>query len=132
MGLKDTYFTVLIDSGHHQFLISCWMKNATSSHASLSAYPLPPHFHQTDQAGDDISQIVGVRIIVYIDNMLILAEIPEQATQHLDTLLWTLQSLGFIINPEKSMFTPAQEIEFLSLVTDSQSMELSLPGEKLR
>ena len=36
----------------------------------------------------------GVRIIVYIDDMLILADTPEQASQHLQTLLWILQALG--------------------------------------
>ena len=61
-----------------------------------------------------------------------MVETSEQVSQHLETLLGILQSLGFIINQEKSLFTPTQEIEFLGLVTNSQSMELSLPGEKLR
>ena len=75
---------------------------------------------------------MGVRIIIYIDDMLILAETPEQASQHLETLLWILQALGFIVNQDKSVFMPAQEIEFLGLVVNSVSMELSLPREKLR
>jgi len=64
--------------------------------------------------------------------MLILAETPEQASQHLETLLWVLQALGFIVNLEKSVLTPIQEIEFLGLETNLRSMELSLPGEKLK
>ena len=52
---------------------------------------------------------MGVRIIVYIDDILILAETSDQASQHLETLLWTLQSLGFIINQEKSVTTPTQD-----------------------
>ena len=47
-------------------------------------------------------------------------------------LLWVLQILGFTINWEKSVVTPTQQIEFLGLVTDSRSMELSFPGKKLR
>ena len=43
----------------------------------------------------------GVRITVYIDDMLILAETPEQVSQHLETLLWILQALGFIVNQDK-------------------------------
>lgn len=54
-----------------------------------------------------------IRIIVYFDDMLILAETSEQASQHLETLLWILQALGFIVNQDKSVFTPAQEIKFL-------------------
>ena len=44
----------------------------------------------------------GVRIIIYIDDMLILAETSEQAYQHIKTLLWILQFLGFVVNQEKS------------------------------
>ena len=93
---------------------------------------MPPHIHQGDEAIDDSLEIMGVRIIVYIDNMLIVVETSEQASQHLETLLWTLQSLGFIINQEKSVTIPTQVIELLGLMIDSLSMELSLPGEKLR
>ena len=64
--------------------------------------------------------------------MLILAETPEQASQHFETLLWILQALGFIVNQDKSVFTPAQQIEFLGLVVNSVSVEFSLPGEKLK
>ena len=64
--------------------------------------------------------------------MLILAETPEKASQHLKTLVWILRALGFIVNQDKSVFTPTQEIEFLGLVVNSVSMELSLLREKLR
>ena len=53
---------------------------------------------------------MGVRIIVYIDDMLILAETPEQASQHFETLLWILRALGFIVNQDKSVLKPTQEI----------------------
>ena len=92
----------------------------------------PSHIHQSAEASDDTALVMGVRIIVYINDMLILAETPEQASQHLETLSWILQTLGFIVNQDKSVFTPAQQIEFLGLVVNSVSMELSLPGEKLK
>ena len=41
-------------------------------------------------------------------------------------------SLGVFVNQDKSVFIPAQQIEFLGLVVNSVSMELSLPGEKLQ
>ena len=71
----------------------------------------------------------GVRIIIYINDMLVLTETSNQAYQHLETLLWILQSLGFVINREMSVFTASQKIEFLGLVINSQSTELR---EKLR
>ena len=47
----------------------------------------PPYIHQSTEASDDTAPVMGVRIIVYIDDMLILAKTPEQAFQQLETLL---------------------------------------------
>ena len=63
--------------------------------------------------------------------MLILAQTKE-TTQHLEVLLFLLEALGFMINSEKSHMNPAQEIEFLGLTKDSQSLQLRLPDEKIR
>ena len=64
--------------------------------------------------------------------MLILAQTREEATQHLEVLLLLLEALGFMINSKKSHINPAQEIEFLGLTKDSQSLQLRLPDEKIR
>ena len=40
----------------------------------------------------------GVRIIIYIDDMLILAETRGEVSQHLEVLLFLLEALGFIVN----------------------------------
>ena len=45
----------------------------------------PSHIYQSAEANDDTAWSWGVRIIVYINDMLILAETPEQASQHLET-----------------------------------------------
>ena len=37
-----------------------------------------------------------------------------------------LQSLGFIIHPEKSVLVPTQEVEFLSFVLNSLEMKIKL------
>ena len=133
VDLKDAYFTVPIDPGHQQYLR--FMLDKESYQFTCLPFGLscaPRTFIRVMKPVMILLRSWGVRIIIYIDDMLILAETSEQASQHLETLLGILQSLGFIINQEKSLFTPTQEIEFLSLVTNSQSMELSLPGEKLR
>ena len=37
----------------------------------------------------------------------------------------------FIVHPEKSLTTYLQELEFLGMVVDTQTMELHLPGQKV-
>jgi len=46
-------------------------------------------------------------------------------------LIFLLEALGVIVNKEKSVLCPFQEIEFLGLV-DSQSLQLKLPTEKMK
>ena len=66
---------------------------------------------------------MGVRMITYIDDILVIAESRNQALEHLQALVHLLECLGFIINTEKSVLTPDQTIEFLDLTVDSISME---------
>ena len=64
--------------------------------------------------------------------MLILANSKQEASQHLEVLVFLLEALGFIINQGKSILSPVQEIEFLGLMVDSLTTQLKLPGDKLR
>jgi len=70
-------------------------------------------------------------MVIYIDDILLMAESAEQVTLHLEALLYLLTGLGFIINVPKSMKIPSQQIEFLGLLVDSITSQLSLLGEKL-
>ena len=74
----------------------------------------------------------GIRIIIYLYDMLILAKTREEASQHLEVLLFLLEALGFIVNREKSHLNPARTLEFLGLLVDSQGLQLKLPGEKIK
>ena len=47
-------------------------------------------------------------------------------------LLFLLEALGFIVNRDKSYLDPAQELEFLGLLVDSKSLQLRIPGEKIK
>ena len=41
---------------------------------------------------------MGVRLIVYIDDILIMAENPQTAQEHVHALVFLMENLGFIIN----------------------------------
>ena len=75
---------------------------------------------------------MGLRTIMYIDDKLILAESETQAREHTAALIFQLENLGLIINHPKSQTTPSLLIEFLGFIIDSTSMELKLPGEKIK
>jgi len=60
-----------------------------------------------------------------------MADTAAQVQSHLEALMFLLTGLGFVINMMKSVTSPTQQIEFLGMMVDSTSLQLSLPGEKL-
>ena len=75
---------------------------------------------------------LGVRMIVYIDDMLIIAETPELLRDHTMGLIYLLENLGFIIGYKKCVLEPTQSIDFLGFMVDSTKQELRLPAEKMK
>lgn len=66
----------------------------------------------------------GIRLIIYLDDILVLSQSVEKLQGHLTTVITLLKSLGLTINMDKSVLTPAQRMEFLGLVVDSISLKL--------
>ena len=72
----------------------------------------------------------GIRIVIYLDDIILFCESKELCTRHTKIVLQVLQSLGFTINWKKSVLEPVYKIEYLGLVFDSLSMQVSLPERK--
>ena len=68
-------------------------------------------------------------MIIYIDDMLLMAESATQVTLHLEALLYLLTGLGFIINAHIPYST--QQIKFLGLKVHFSTLCQRLPEEKL-
>ena len=122
VDLKDAYFTIPIHLHHQQFprfRVEGLCYQFTCLPFSLSCAPWT--FIKVMRPLMTLLSSWGIRIIVYIDNMLILAKAREETSQHLEVLLFLLEALGFIVNRGKSYRDPAQELEFLGLLVDSQS-----------
>ncbi|KAJ1092656.1 hypothetical protein NDU88_005766 [Pleurodeles waltl] len=74
----------------------------------------------------------GVRMIFYLNDILLMAQDVQSVMQHFKWATQLLQELGFLINVPKSELTPARQMEFLGFQIDSVSSLLSLPVQKLR
>ena len=74
---------------------------------------------------------MGIRICIYLDDMLILNAHREEAHRDASLMVYLLENLGFIVNREKSILFPSQEMEFLGVLINSQTMEFSLPKDKV-
>ena len=75
---------------------------------------------------------MGLRMIIYIDDIPILSETESLSREQTAGLVFLLENLGFIINYPKSILEPSKKIKFLGFIVDSTTMEIKLPGEKIK
>jgi len=74
----------------------------------------------------------GIRCIVFLDDLLTMARSQEELERQQQEILLLLQPLGFRIMWDKLKLSRTQQIEYLSLLTKSLSLTLSLSEEKVR
>ncbi|XP_065177381.1 uncharacterized protein LOC135808157 [Sycon ciliatum] len=74
---------------------------------------------------------LGVRLIVYLDDWLILGPTAAAVRQGIEAAVFLLEHLGFAINDAKSQLSPSQEIEFLGIEVNSVRMIFTYPNRKL-
>lgn len=74
----------------------------------------------------------GVRLAIYLDDILIMGSTYEEALRSMLECRKLLEQLGFTINLDKSVMTPSQRIEHLGFLWDSEAMQIQVPAIKLR
>ena len=102
VDLKDAYFAIPIHQSRHQYLRfrfqgKCYQFQCLPF--GLSSAPWV--FTKTLKPALALLREMGVRLIAYIDDILILAESRELARSHAEGLVYLLQCLGFKINQKK-------------------------------
>ena len=133
VDLKDAYFSIPIDREHWKYL--CFKLGAKTYQFTCLPFGLtsaPWVFNKTLKPIAALGRELGFRLVIYIDDILLMAESRELALEQGSALIFLLQCLGFTINTEKTVRQPTQTIEFLGFTVNTMSMELSLPTEKLR
>ena len=133
VDLKDAYFAIPLNCQDRKLLRFQWQGKLYQFNClpfGLSSAPWV--FTKATKPVVTILRTLGMRIIIYIDDILVMAPSKEIAQQHTDCLIFLLENLGFTINRQKSLTDPSQEIEFLGLIADSIQMELQLPGSKIK
>ena len=133
IDLKDTYFTVPLDKlcrylvrflregNLYEFLCLCFgLRPATRAFTKILKVPI------------FLLCRLNIRILIYLDDMLLLSQSIERLLVARDTVIFLIQHLGFVINLKKSVMEPEQKIKYLGLVINSIRMTLSLTEEKVK
>ena len=133
IDLKDAYFTVPLCQEHQTFVRFNWEGTLYEFACLPFGLSIAPRvFAKIRKPVVALLRKLGIRLIIYLDDLLIMAQSKEILNCHASTTLHLLENLGFMINYLKSVLIPATKMEFLGFLIDSQAMTLALPRDKVR
>ena len=127
LDLTDAYFTVPIHTQHQKFLGRTYQFVCLPFGLSSA----PRTFTKVLKPILAILRRTGIRLVAYLDDILIMNSTQGGARENILALRNILENLGFIINLEKSIFHPQQVIEFLGVIVNSIEMQFALPEDKV-
>ena len=73
----------------------------------------------------------AVRLVICLDDILVMASSKEELSLASDTMIYFLQNLGFLVNVITSVLQPCQTLQFLGMEISSVDMTLNLPIKKI-
>ena len=132
LDLKDAYLTIPIHRAYRKYLRFRWQGHLWEFKVlpfGLSSAPFV--FTKIMKPVVAVLRKLGVKLILYLDDMLVIADGKKLAETQAQLALNLLASLGFLPNLKKSVLTPTQQITFLGFNLDSNKMIISLPSQKV-
>ena len=133
IDLKDAYLTIPVNQNDQKFLRFIWKGNLFQFQTlPFGLASAPRIFTKLLKPVVGLLRRLGMKLIIYLDDILILAKTKEQLVQSRNTTLFLLQMLGFKINWEKSKLKPVHNISFLGFEINSATMLFKLPEEKVQ
>ena len=86
--------------------------SSTNSCLCFVLGPAPRIFTKILEVPISLIRRLNIRINIYLDDMLLLGRLINEALIATDRAIFSLQHLGFVINLKKSILTPQQKIVF--------------------
>ena len=134
IDIKDAYLHIPLHPSASRHL---GIRLADGTHWKCKAMPFglniaPLIFTRLMRAALKPLRKEGIRLVAYLDDLLIISNSMEQAVENTREVIRWLEFLGFILNYKKSMLCPSQEILFLGTLINTGEMTLSVPQEKIK
>ena len=132
LDLRDAYLTVPVDKKSRIYLCFIWrgiLYQFTCLFFGLSSSGRI--FTKAMRPVIVFLRAMGIRLLIFLDHILIMTSSHKLAMQHTDLVIQVLTSLGFVINFPKSILIPSKMLPYLGFEVNSDLMKLFLPREKL-
>ena len=132
IDLSDAYLTLPVHRKSRRFLAFRWKgKTYVWKTLPFGLTSAPRVFSKVMRTVMKYLRARGIRIVQYLDDMLILNTTKRGAKRDGRFVASLLSQLGFHVNVKKSKLTPTQTMEFLGFTLDSRDATLSVPVKKV-
>jgi len=133
LDLKDAYLQIPIHTDHQHLLQFHWEGKIYQFQClPFGLTSAPRVFSKVMKPVVGALRHMGIRLIIYLDDLLILHQSMEELVQLTPLICQLFGALGLVVNGKKSILTPRQNLEFLGFQVDSVNLQLIFPAEKLR
>ena len=131
IDLLDAYYSVSMDKTSKKYLKFQWQgKLYAFTCMPNGLYSAPRKFTKLIKPCFAWLRQLGHTNVAYIEDSLLISESFTDCQKNVAHTKGVLENLGFLINMQKSVLTPTQQITFLGFVIDSVSMTVTLTSQK--
>lgn len=133
IDLKDAFLHVQVNRRHRRYLaFRALGRQYRFAAMSFGTSAAPRVFTQLMKPVLAQLRREGVRCSIYLDDMILAAQSRDLCVRQVSRAMQLLQSLGFLVNLDKSVLSPTQRLTHLGLTWDTLSFRLFLPLQKWR
>ena len=137
LDLKAAYRSVSVKESHHQYTGLKWRFTGHDQDTYLVDTKLPfgarlsmEAFHRLSRAIQRILHKRGISVIIYLDDILIVAPSHQACQSAMQQAISILRELGFAIAYNK-LEGPTQQLTFLGIFISAVTQTLHLPSGKV-
>jgi hypothetical protein len=132
IDLRDAYLQVSFAQDLRRLLRFTWRGRAFECLTLIFGLSEAPWlFTKVMRAPVKYLRTLGIRVVIYLDDLLFIADSPELLRAHMQIALDLFQRLGLQAKVAKCVTTPTRIIEFLGYTLNSVEMSCSLPDRKV-
>ena len=131
--LKNAYWHVPVAEADQVFLRFYWGEILYQMTVlAFGLGPAPRAFTKLMKAPIGFLRRLGFQLLIYLDDLLLMADSLEEAIRKRDSILYLLAQLGLTVNWKKSELQPSKKMEFLGFILDTSSMSVCLTDRKAK
>ena len=103
IDLKDAYFSIPLDKSSRKYIRFQWEGNLQEFLClCFGLGPAPLIFTKLLKTPIALLRRINIKIIIFFDDMLVMAQTLKEILKAKETLIFLLQNLSFVINLKKS------------------------------